>query len=170
MNDITHSSTAILEPDTFDIYRSLLKHPGSLTPALAAKLLDSLISGLQTQGDAAVEDVNTDNSDSYDEHKVTLEKYAFLLQWFYKMAEKLKGDGEAPGAGGGSVMPSTAGRGRRGRGGKAAAARGRANTGASEWTWEDQIPGTLTRLERILTKLKVMKIWRTTPERDAFVR
>lgn len=162
VNDVSNSSEAIMNDDTFDIYRSLLKYCGSLSGGNASKLLDSLISGFQAQTDAAISDVADDNSGSFDTHKVCIAKYAFLLSWFTTASEKVKGPGESES--GSFVAPS--GRGRRGRGGKSAAS----SRKVAEWTWEDQIPHTLRLIAKVMDKLQLAKIWRTTPEQDALVR
>ena len=94
--------------------------------------------------------------------------YAFLLQWFVTVAEKVKAteDGDAP-------PPAAATKGRRGRGGKAGTGRGAGRGAASKknesWTWQDQIPATLGLIVKVL-RLQTQRIWTTTAERDDFLK
>ncbi len=54
------------------------------------KLLDSVTSGFQAAYDAAVRDMDAGDPDVYASHRLTLELYAFLLQWFVSAAEKVE--------------------------------------------------------------------------------
>ena len=157
---IADSSDAITDPEVFDAFRSLLKHAEHLQGVTMNKILDSISSGLQAQVDATSD---LDDSQALQEHKAPLEMFAFLLSWFVTATEKVKssGDEEAP-----SAPPARA---RRGRGGGKATSTRAAAKQADGWTWEDQIPGTLAMINKLL-RLKTQKIWTTTVDRDTFIR
>lgn len=127
-----------------------------------SKLLDSISSGLATQVDATVRDVEQEDQQTFMSHKLPLEMYAFLLQWFVSAAEKVKAPAEEEPA-----TPAPA-RARKGRGGKTATARTPAAKRRESWTWIDQIPTTLALIGKAL-RLKTHRIWTTTSERDAFI-
>ncbi|KAJ6448906.1 non-SMC mitotic condensation complex subunit 1-domain-containing protein [Mycena sanguinolenta] len=160
---VAESSDAIGNPDVFDVYRSLLKHSDAVPGPTMSKLLDSLTSGLQAELDATIRDLD-DAPQVYLVHKVPLEMYAFLLQWFVSAAEKVKQvDGDGPA----TPAPKT----RKPRGGKAAATGRSGRTAASkkaEWTWIDQIPTTLNLISKVL-RLSTQRIWTTTAEKDTFI-
>lgn len=128
-----------------------------------SKLLDSISTGLATQVDATVRDVEQEDQQTFMTHKSPLEMYAFLLQWFVSAAEKVKAPGEE------EVAAPAPTRARRGRGGKAAVVRTPAAKRKESWTWIDQIPATLALMSKTL-RLKTHRIWTTTPERDAFIK
>ncbi|KAJ7844392.1 non-SMC mitotic condensation complex subunit 1-domain-containing protein [Mycena olivaceomarginata] len=160
---VAESSEAIGDPQVFDVYRSLLKHSDAVPGPVMSKLLDSLTSGLQAELDATTRDLD-DAPQVYLTHKVPLEMYAFLLQWFVTAAEKVKQtDGDGPA----TPVPKA----RKPRGGKAAAT-GRSGRAAAskktEWTWMDQIPATLNLICKVL-RLPTQRIWTTTVEKDTFI-
>ena len=162
---MAESSDAITDPEVFDAYRYLLKHPESVHGTIMSKLLDSITSGLQAELDATMRDVEQGDQQGYMSHKTPLEMYAFLLHWFVTAAEKVKAsdEDEAPSA------PTA--KGRRGRGGKTGV-RGTSKTVSQKksdnWMWIDQIPPTLALISKVL-RLQTQRIWTTTAERDAFV-
>lgn len=158
---IAESSDSITEPQVFDAYRSLLKHAEHLQGTTMSKLLDSISSAFLAQVESTQRDLEEDDQQTYASHKTTLEMYAFLLQWFVSAAEKVKATGE-------EEAPPPPTRGRRGRGGKAATSRSTARR-AEHWTWQDQIPGALMLISKVL-RLKTQRLWTTTPERDTFIK
>lgn len=161
---VAESSDAIKDPEVFDVYRSLLKHSKHVPGTIMSKLLDSISSGLQAELDATVRDEQGDQQE-YMEHKLPLEMYGFLLQWFVTAAEKVKASDDDDGA------AAPAPKARRGRGGKAG---GRTNTRTTSnrksesWTWDVQIPPTLALISKGL-RLPTQRIWTTTAEREAFI-
>lgn len=159
---LAHNSDAITDPAVFDAYRSLLKHAAALQGSHMIKILDSISSAYQAQIEATVRDMDDDDQHALLAHKVPLEMYAFLLHWFVSAAEKVKtsGDDDAP-------APTT--KSRRGRGGKAAASRSTARKPPEEWSWQDQIPHTLTLISKLL-RMKTQKIWQTSAERETFIK
>ncbi|KAF9528388.1 non-SMC mitotic condensation complex subunit 1-domain-containing protein [Crepidotus variabilis] len=161
---VAESSSAIQDSEVFGVYRSFMKHSNQVPPSLMTKLLDSLLSGLSGELDATLRDVETRDQTEYMEHKPTLEIYAFLLHWFVTAAEKVKvcEDDEPPPV----AKP------KRGRGGKAggkATTKTAASKKASEnWSWEDQMPNTLSTIAKVLAKLQTQRMW-TSTERDTFI-
>lgn len=133
------------------------------------KVLDSLTSGLQAELDATMRDIESGDQSTYTSHKIPLELFAFLLQWFVTAAEKVKGKGD-------DGPPAPAPKARRGRGGKAGGSRSARAAAAARmdenWSWEEQVPPTLALISKILVKLAMhwQRIWTTNTEREAFVR
>lgn len=149
----------------FDVYRSLLKHADAVSGPMMNKLLDSISSGLQTELDATIRDVERGDQHGYMSHKLPLEMFGFLLLWFVSVAEKVKQPEDEDG------LSVPAPKGRRGRGGKAGgkAASSRSVSKKNDgWTWVDQIPATLGLISKVL-RLQTQRIWTTTAEREAFI-
>ncbi|KAK2461131.1 hypothetical protein APHAL10511_006658 [Amanita phalloides] len=167
VESVAESSDAISEQEVFDVYRSLLKHVGSVSGAVMSKILDSISSGLSSELESMMRHVESGDQQSYMAHKLPLELYAFLLYWFVSAVEKMKRTDveDAPAA-----APAT--KAKRGRGGKAAGSRATGRAAANRtnevFTWIDQIPATLSLISKIL-RLQTQRIWTTTAERDTFV-
>lgn len=165
---VAESSENIANPATFDTYRSLLKHHSHLKGPVMNKMLDSISSGLATQVDAATHDIESEDQQTAMSHRLPLEMYCFLLQWFVSIADEGKlAEGEDPI----SVPPPT--KGRRGRGGKAGTGkatggRGQSKKAADHWAWADQIPAILALVSRTL-RLKTKRLWTSTSDLDTFI-
>jgi len=163
---VAESSEAIHDPEVFDVYRSLLKHSDMVPGQTMTKLLDSLLSGLQSELDATLRDIEIGDQETYTTHKSPLEMFAFLLHWFVTAAEKVKvSEDDAP-------LPTKP---KRARGGKAGGSgritsRSAAKKVNEAWTWEDQIPNTLALTAKVLRQLQTQRLWRSTAERDTFVK
>ncbi|KAI0628114.1 non-SMC mitotic condensation complex subunit 1-domain-containing protein [Trametes polyzona] len=160
---LAHNSDAITDPAVFDAYRSLLKHAAALQGSHMIKILDSISSAYHAQIEATAPDTEIDDPQPALSHKMALEMYAFLLNWFVTAAEKVKTSGD-------DDASAPAPKARRGRGGKAAASRAtaRKQPAAEEWSWQDQIPPTLNLISKML-RLKTQKIWQTSAERETFI-
>ncbi|KAJ3798640.1 non-SMC mitotic condensation complex subunit 1-domain-containing protein [Lentinula aff. detonsa] len=154
---VAESSESIADSQIFDLYCSLLKHSEVVPGSVMNKLLDSISSGLAAQLDSAKKDIHNEDQHVYYTHKVPLEMYAFLLQWFVQAAEKVKGEAEPS-----TPMPKS----RRGRGGKAVSARSKK---PEEWTWFDHVAPTLGLIARLLNQLNTQRLWTTNTEREAFI-
>lgn len=126
------------------------------------KLLDSVTSGLLSEFDLTMRDIDAGDPESISAHRTPLEMYAFLLQWFVSAAEKVKSRSDE------DPEDAPAPKARRGRGGKVANSRG-ATKKDTQWTWSGQIPQTLALISKVL-RLKTHRIWTTTPDRDAFIK
>lgn len=165
---VAESSENIADPATFDTYRSLLKHHSHLKGSVVNKMLDSISSGLATQVDAAMHDIESEDQQTAMSHRLPLEMYCFLLQWFVSIADEGKPtEGEDPI----SVPPPA--KGRRGRGGragtgKATGGRGQSKKAVDQWSWADQIPAILALVSRVL-RLKTKRVWTSTSDLDAFI-
>ena len=165
---VAESSENIANPATFDTYRSLLKHHSHLKSSVMNKMLDSISSGLATQVDAAMHDIESEDQQTAMSHRLPLEMYCFLLQWFVSIAGEGKPtEGDDPI----SAPPPT--KGRRGRGGrtgtgKATGGRGQSKKAAEQWSWSDQIPAILALISRTL-RLKTKRVWMSTSDLDAFI-
>ncbi|KAF5368830.1 hypothetical protein D9758_003038 [Tetrapyrgos nigripes] len=165
---VAESSENITTPQTFGIYCSLLKYSDSISGAVMSKLLDSISSGMQSEYETTVADIG--RGDDYQRHKMPLEMYAFLLQWFVRSAEKVRSDD------GEGAPASAAPKAKRGRGGRAGTGRGGGRSAAAkkqteQWTWIDQIPATLEMIKKALAKLQTAtpRLWTTTTERETFI-
>ncbi|OJA20254.1 hypothetical protein AZE42_02694 [Rhizopogon vesiculosus] len=158
---IAHSPEDITDPEIFDIFRSLLKYSDAVAGAHMSKMLDALLSAFGAQIDAAIRDSKEDDQQVVMAHKLPLEMYAFLVNWFVRAAEKVKAAGE-------EEAPPPPVKSRRGKGGKVGTSRSAAAKKTEQWTWSDQIPGALELICKAL-KLKTHRIWVTSPERDAFI-
>ncbi|KAH7913093.1 non-SMC mitotic condensation complex subunit 1-domain-containing protein [Hygrophoropsis aurantiaca] len=157
---IANSSNAISDPETFDAFRSILKHADIVPSIYMSKVIDAVSSAFLAQIDATTRD--EEDQETYVAHKMALDMYAFLVHWFVIAADKVKAEGEDE-----APQPAKA---RRGRGGKAPAPRNAAASRKTNeaWNWADQVPATLGLISKAL-RLKTHRIWVTTPERDSFI-
>lgn len=127
---------------------------------------------LSSECESATRSLDSDDPSAHLEHKTSLEKYAFLLQWFVSEAEKASA----------KVDEDPAGRKVRSclllnlkqthiyaalfqKKVKAAAS----SKKGDKWNWVGQIPQTLIAMVKVL-RLQTSRIWTTTQEKDAFVR
>jgi condensin complex subunit 1 len=162
---VAESSEAIHDSEVFNVYRSVLKHSDMVSGQTMTKLLDSLLSGLQSGLDATLRDIETGDQETYTTHKAPLEMYAFLLHWFVTAAEKVKvSEDNIP-------LPTKPKRGRGAKAGGSVRTTSRSAKKANEaWTWEDQIPNTLALTAKVLRQLQTQRLWKSTAERDTFVK
>ena len=176
---IAENPEAILRPTNFDSLQFLLKcasislsssrsfknipdcalfaasRAASFLPSdLISKILDVLISGLATEAEAMHADLEGDEQDGIQQHKVLLEMYAFLLQWTISIVETKALEKSS------TTLPA------RGRGGKSA--KGKAKDKDAAWDSTKQLQQALEVMCKVL-KLKLAKAFVTTSERDTFV-
>jgi len=155
---VAESSYSIRDDEIFNSYRSLLKHSDQVPGQIMSKLLDSISSGLQAEMEATLRDIEGGDQPTYTAHKMPLEIYAFLLNWFVSAAERVKapeeGEMQAPVAKGRKKTTKTASK-------KAVDV---------AWTWKDQITPTLKLICKFLHSVQTQRIWTTTAERDAFIK
>ncbi|EJU02276.1 hypothetical protein DACRYDRAFT_94650 [Dacryopinax primogenitus] len=144
------------DEETWDSLRSFLKHSEHLNGAQLSKLLDSISSGLQSTIDQLSHVIEGEDPSSFLPFKPTLERFAFLLQWFVTVAERAAAT--APGDAASLAKP-------KGRGAAKKKADGKKR---GEWSWDTQIAPTLTLMAKTL-KLRTHRLWSTSAERDAFV-
>ncbi|ELU37190.1 mitotic chromosome condensation-related protein [Rhizoctonia solani AG-1 IA] len=157
---VADNHETLSDPEVLDVYRSLLKyaHPEHLSGGHLSKMLDSLLSGFQAEANAASNDIDSDDHESFSHHRTTLEMYAFLLHWFCVTADKQGLKDEDNGA---AAKP------KRGKG-KAAGGKRAASSRAETWSWAEAAPQTLSVVGKIL-KIKSGRLWVSTPERRAFI-
>ncbi|GAA5965910.1 hypothetical protein JCM21900_006039 [Sporobolomyces salmonicolor] len=156
---LASSSNNIVQQDTFDGLRSFLKFADQLSGPTLNKLLDSIISGFSTELDSTRASENPSDHTAYRAHKQALEMYAFLVQWFVAVGEKLAmGKAQEQEAIGGKKKPAAKSKSKS----KSAAQR-------DDFTWIDTIPDVLSVLVKALRTLRSERIWQTTAERDELV-
>ena len=94
-------------------------------------------------------------------HEISIEMYAFLLNWSPRSVEKVNVPDE-------DVPAAAPAKSRKGRGGKPMQPRAAAKNKASEWSWKDQVVPILALISKVL-KLKTSKIWTVSGERDIVI-
>jgi condensin complex subunit 1 len=155
---LTHSSAI-----TFDIFRSILKHADSpsISGPILTKALDAILSGLQNHTNAVMTMVGGVMGDEDVEaplvHKTPLEIWAFLLQWFFTVAERGAGRSNA------NDDPSA-----RATKSKKRPAKSATTIASSSFVWADHLIPVLATMHRTL-RLPTSRIWRTTSERESFI-
>ncbi|KAL1919463.1 uncharacterized protein VTP21DRAFT_2156 [Calcarisporiella thermophila] len=157
VDHIEENSNSISNLDVFDILRSFLKEFKSLKPATANRLFDIILSGFVKEIHATSSDIEADDQDVIEEHRLALEMYGFLLQWFIAGAE-----GKATSSVSGDKPVGTS----RSKRGKAAKSSG--GDEERHWDWSSQIQKSLDVMARAL-EIRLNKIWTSTHERDNFV-
>lgn len=123
------------------------------TPALG-KIVDLIASGLSSEADLLNADVEASESDALQDHRALLEIYGFLTQWAVTALEARAAEKSTI-----TVAPV------RGKGIK-----GKAKAAPAPKTW-DSTTHLLAALETMckVLKLKLLRVFVTTSERDTFV-
>ncbi|CAE6447473.1 unnamed protein product [Rhizoctonia solani] len=158
VESVADNHEALSDPEVFDVYRSLLKYPENLSGGHLSKMLDSLLSGLQSETNSTSNDIDADDLESFSHHRTTLEMYAFLLHWFCVTADKQGSKDEDNAA---ATKP------KRGKG-KAAGGKRATSSRTETWSWAEAARQTLSVVSKIL-KIKSGRLWVSTPERRAFI-
>lgn len=141
------------EPDS-ELFK-LSRSTSLLSAHSLSKLLDLIVSGLSSEADVVLNDLETDAQETTLPHKQLLEIYGFLLQWTISAVETKASEKPATGA------PA------RGRAtGKSAKPKPNAKDGS--WDSSTQLQAALDTMCKVL-KLKLGKIFVTTSERDTFI-
>lgn len=65
-----------------------LRYSDHLVGSHLSKMLDSLLSGFQAEAEATARDVESDDNETFPQHRTALEMYAFLMHWFSVAADK----------------------------------------------------------------------------------
>jgi condensin complex subunit 1 len=125
----------------------------ALPPAALGKILDLVVSSLSHQVDMANADIEADEQDSISQHKRLLEVFGFLLQWTLAAVETKAMEKQAS---------APAGRGRKG------ATKSKAGGKDANWDASSQITTAMDVMSKVL-KLKLIRLFVTTSERDTFV-
>ncbi|KAJ3569809.1 hypothetical protein NP233_g4807 [Leucocoprinus birnbaumii] len=164
---VANSSSAITDPEVFDVFRSVLKHSTSVAGTVMNKLLDSITSGLQGELESTLRDIETGDQEACLAHKMPLEQFAFLLHWFVTVAANIKpNDDDGP--------PPPTQKARRGRGGKAGGGRSAKAAAArlqEDFSWEAQIPTTFSVISKVIIRVGThwQRIWAAMTEKEVFI-
>ncbi|EPQ26618.1 uncharacterized protein PFL1_05939 [Pseudozyma flocculosa PF-1] len=178
VDTITASSGNITNLETFDLFRSYLKHFATLSPNACHKLLDAILSGMTNALEDAQRELDGDDPNAYAGHAQPLEMYAFLLQWFVAVAEKHSGGRQEAGAAAAAAAAASASSGaaaasgskggRRGGGAKANASSKSTSGKADAWAWSNSIPPVLALMSKAL-RVRSERMWTVTAARDSYV-
>ncbi|GFZ43762.1 hypothetical protein JCM24511_01482 [Saitozyma sp. JCM 24511] len=155
-DSILHST-----PQTFDVFRSILKHAdaSSVGGAIMIKTLDAILSAINSHSSAVMALVSgagfaAEDMDAPMVHKRPLEMWAFLLQWFVSAADKMPSKAS-------DAAPAPAARGKGGKSKKPVRS-------SSAFVLSDHLTLILSTSQKAL-RLPTSRIWRTTSDRESFV-
>ncbi|ORZ04942.1 non-SMC mitotic condensation complex subunit 1-domain-containing protein [Absidia repens] len=87
--NIEGSCQTITDPLVFDKVRSFLKHFHALSPRIASRLHDILLSAFRAQVKATSDDLDSNETDNFNDHRIRLEHYIFLIYWFLEQSEEV---------------------------------------------------------------------------------
>ncbi|KAI8389378.1 condensin complex subunit 1 [Blakeslea trispora] len=142
------SSENITDPLVFDRLRSFLKYFASVKPRILSRLFDIISSGFQAEIKATSDDLESNEKETFSNHRVQLEMYGFLIHWFLLQAED-------------NATTSTMMR-------KSKANQTAGNNDLKTFDWSSQKLKAFD-LANWLLGLKLTKIWTLSPDRIAFV-
>ncbi|CAG8579451.1 5283_t:CDS:10 [Ambispora gerdemannii] len=170
LNDIVEkiavSSSVVTEPEIFDVLRSNFNR---LKPSVMSRILDTIISGLQSEIENTSRDIDANDEETFPSRRESLEMYAFLLGWIINLAETKtasKNTAVTAGSSTGEEPVVNAGDSGSGRGkGKKSL---KASSDSEGWNWSAQKIITLELISSVLD-LRINRIWTSTHERDTFV-
>ncbi|KAL8375872.1 hypothetical protein RB595_007142 [Gaeumannomyces hyphopodioides] len=154
---VANNPEAITRSAHFDSLQFLLKYTAFLPAHSLSKIFDLITSGLAAEADAVANDIESDEQDLVAHHKQLLEIYSFLLQWTISCVETKAAEKS-------STAPAVR-RGAKPKGKKATAA---AADQDGSWDSAMQLQTALDTMCKVL-RLKLSKIFLTTPERDTFI-
>ncbi|KAI8335552.1 non-SMC mitotic condensation complex subunit 1-domain-containing protein [Chlamydoabsidia padenii] len=147
--NIEGSSDAITDPLVFDKVRSFLKYFPALTPRIAARLHDVLLSAFRAEVKSTNDDLNNNETRTFAEHRICLEHYVFLIYWFLKQSEEASK----------SAATTTTNKSKKGK--------GRAYDDRPA-NWALQKKKTFDLLAWLL-EMKLTKIWTLPPDRTVLI-
>ncbi|TKA78896.1 hypothetical protein B0A49_01661 [Cryomyces minteri] len=160
VDSVAENPDAIARGSNFDTLQFLLKCAPTISYAQQSYItvpdfLDLVVSGLAAEADIVHNDLEVDEQESVQHHKQPLEMFAFLLQWTMAAVEAKAAEkpASAPAA--------------RGKGAKSAKSKIGANKDGS-WDSSTQVQTALDTMSKVL-KLKLVKVFLTTSERNTFV-
>jgi len=122
------------------------------------KLMDVIVSGLNSQTEALASELESPEAEGVDSFRKPMEMYSFLLFWVITSSETIGSQKATSGA----KEPS------RGKQSKSKHANSTKNQ-ATHWDSTPQLQAAFDVMCKIL-KLKLAKIWNLTSEKDSFVR
>ncbi|GAN09384.1 condensin complex component cnd1 [Mucor ambiguus] len=92
LNEITDSiqvsSENISDPLVFDKIRSFLKCFTAPPPRILSRLFDILLSAFRVEIKTTADDLENNEKESFNNHRLHLELYGFLVHWFLLLAEE----------------------------------------------------------------------------------
>jgi condensin complex subunit 1 len=144
---LSHSNEAVAE--LFHLSRT-----SSLLPThTLSKILDLVVSGLSAEADLAHNDIESEEQDAVQHHKILLEMYAFLLQWAVSVVETKAAEKPA------SAAPA-----------RKAPKGGKSKTAPKDGSWDSagQLQIAMDVMCKVM-KLKLNRIFQTTSDRDNFI-
>jgi len=122
------------------------------------KLLDVVISGLNSQADAFATELESPEPEGLESFRRPLEMYSFLLLWILTSAETVAGQKTA-------ATTRENSRGRQSKSKQNAATKDQ----HQPWDYTPQLQTAFDVMCKML-KLKLAKLWTITSEKDSFVR
>ncbi|KAI8092765.1 non-SMC mitotic condensation complex subunit 1-domain-containing protein [Halteromyces radiatus] len=143
------SSNTITDPSVFDKVRSFLKYFEALTPRIAARLHDILLSAFRTEVKTTSDDLANNETSTFGEHRTCLEHYIFLIYWYLELSEEA-----AKAAASAASTKSKRGKGRV------------YDDRPANWTVQQKKTYDLLAW---LLELKLTKIWTLPPDRTALI-
>ncbi|KAI9263006.1 non-SMC mitotic condensation complex subunit 1-domain-containing protein [Helicostylum pulchrum] len=143
-DSIQVSAENIADPVVFDKIRSFLKHFNSIQPRILSRLFDIILSAYRVEIKSVNEDIEQNEKDTFNNHRLYLELYSYLVHWFLMLAEDTV---QAP---------------KNSRKSKAT------NFNPKAFDWNSQKLKSFD-LASWLLDLKLSKIWTLTPDRVNFV-
>ncbi|GAO48160.1 condensin complex component cnd1 [Saitoella complicata NRRL Y-17804] len=149
IDTLSTSPEAIKNDEIFDVLKALLKNCAALTPTQMSKIMDLIVSSLQSETEILASDIEQPDPELLVLHRQICEMYAFLLQWVVIAAD---------GAQAAKAVPA-----RRGK-----TAKPKAAIEPTTWDSTSQVQAALDVVCRLLG-LKLGRIWQTTSERDLFI-
>ncbi|KAF9874328.1 hypothetical protein CkaCkLH20_08311 [Colletotrichum karsti] len=151
---VAENPEAITRAAYLDSLQFLLKYTAFLPTHALSKIFDLVMSGLAAEADAINHDLESpDEQETLAHHKQLLEIYGFLLRWTVESVETKAAEKS-------STAPVARGRGKP----KKNAPKGQDGV----WDSATQLQSALDIMTKVL-KLKLSKIFLTTPERDTFI-
>lgn len=151
---IGESPEAITQASHLDSLLFLLKQAPFLPATSLGKVFDLVISGLGAEAEIVHHEEQEGETETA-QHKPILETFAFLLQWCIAAVETKSAEKS-------TSAPAARGKGAKGAKGKAAAQKD------GNWDPSTQLQTALDTMTKVM-KLKLVKIFMTTSERDTFI-
>ncbi|KAF2670999.1 hypothetical protein BT63DRAFT_477558 [Microthyrium microscopicum] len=149
VESVAENPEAITRRINFDTIQFLLKCSSIIPASTLSKVLDLLVSSLSAAADVAHADIEAEEQEALAHHKQLLEVYAFLLQWTIAAVETKATEKQA----------SAPARARKG-------AKAKGKDGA--WDASGQLTTAMDVMSKVM-KLKLVRIFVTTSERDTFI-
>ncbi|CAG8557907.1 14373_t:CDS:10 [Ambispora leptoticha] len=162
---IVVSSSVITEPEIFDALRSNFN---KLKPSVMSRILDTIISGLQSEVENTARDIDANDEETFPSHRESLEMYAFLLGWIINQAETKAASKNTSVTAGSSMGEESAVNARGSVSGRGKGKKIPKTSDSEGWNWPAQKIIALELIASILD-LGINKIWTSIHERDTFV-